>query len=409
MTNQIAIPLTGSERLPLAAPIAPRARLLPLVAICALLPSPIRAQATFTGLGFFGGYESRATDISADGRVVVGFSNPNLFRWTGDTSIVRPALQQARPAVSADGSVVVGAVLTPEDAFEGFRWTVGESFTMLGDFPGGFPYPISRVFDVSADGRTVVGHGTTSAGDQAFRWTPQTGLVNLGDLTGGDTASRAHGVSADGSVIVGYGTGASNRPRAVRWTVQSGLEALRDPSNVLQSEANAVSANGAVIVGVADFEAFRWTAGTGVVPLGDLLGGRGGSVAHDVNADGSVIVGSSDALRDDGHGTRAAFYWTAQAGMVNLRDLLISNGATNLAGWRLSEARGVSADGLTIVGTGLHDGRIEAFVATIPEPATIILAALAAAAFLAFALRKTRPLQNSSPRAGESRNLKPRT
>jgi hypothetical protein len=80
MTNQVAIPLIGAERSPLAARIAPRALLLPIVAICALLPSQTRAQATFTGLGFFGGYESRATDVSADGRVVVGFTDPRLAR-----------------------------------------------------------------------------------------------------------------------------------------------------------------------------------------------------------------------------------------------------------------------------------------------------------------------------------------
>jgi hypothetical protein len=41
---------------PLAARLLARTlKSLPLVAICALLPSPLRAQATLTGLGFFGG------------------------------------------------------------------------------------------------------------------------------------------------------------------------------------------------------------------------------------------------------------------------------------------------------------------------------------------------------------------
>jgi hypothetical protein len=63
--------------------------------------------------------------------------------------------------------------------------------------------------------------------------------------------------------------------------------------------------------------------------------------------------------------------WTAQTGMVNLQDLLIGAGVTNLEGWRLTEARGISGDGLTIVGTGVRDGITEAWVATIPEPSTI--------------------------------------
>jgi len=366
------------------ATLAAASTLVPILIIlfCLIKPPPLHAQARFTGLGFFGGYESRATDVSADGRVVVGFSEPNMFRWTRDGGLVRPAIQQGRPSVSADGSVVTGIVLTPENAFEAFRWVVGESFTPLGDFAGGYSYPISRAFDVSADGRTVVGHGDTAAGDMAFRWAPQTGMVALGDLNGGDTASRAHGVSADGSVIVGYGTGAANFPQAVRWTAQTGLRALSSA----RSQATAVSADGRVIVGFFGSglvtQAFRWTADGGMVSLGDLPGGLFNSIAHDLSADGSVIVGSSDTLREDGNNTRSAFYWTADMGMVNLQDLLIRHGVTNLDGWRLSEARAVTPNGLTVVGTGVHDGRIEAFTATVPEPSTILLAASVAVLLL---------------------------
>jgi probable HAF family extracellular repeat protein len=297
---------------------------------------------------------------------------------------------------------VAGIFYTPENAFEAFHWPVGESFTPLGDLPGGgFAYPLSRAFDISADGNTIVGNAQSAAGNEAYRWTRQTGMRSLGDFVGGDVNSQAHGVSADGSVIVGYGTGAFNHPQAAVWINLSPPQVLPMPTGVLRSQANAVSADGSLAVGFMEFgvssgtvthaEAFRWSAGSPVISLGDLPGASRYSVAHDVSADGSVIVGASDTLRDDGFDTRAAFYWTAESGMVNLRDLLVSHGATNLSGWRLSEARGVSADGLTVVGTGLHDGRIEAFIATIPEPSTIVLALLAAAASLFLALQKRPP------------------
>ncbi|MEX2142253.1 MAG: hypothetical protein WD894_23495 [Pirellulales bacterium] len=364
------------------------------IALVSLLtPSPTWAQARFTGLGFFGGYESRATDVSADGRVVVGFSEPNIFRWTRDISIVRPS-RQGRPALSADGSVVVGNYSTPENTLEPFRWVIGESFTPLGDFAGGYPFPIGRAFDVSADGRTVVGHGDTAIGELAFRWTPETGMVGLGGID-----SRAHGVSADGTVAVGYTTGANSLPHAVRWSAQTGMLALPRPNGTESSEAHAVSADGVVVVGVNVFasrfdrraraQAFRWTANEGLVLLDDLPGSRVYSIAYDVSADGSVIVGSGDTLRADGSDTLGAFYWTQERGMVDLYDLLVSQGVTNLEGWRLSEVRGVSADGLTVVGTGVHDGRIEAFVATVPEPSGVILALLAAASLsLVFGVRR---------------------
>jgi hypothetical protein len=47
------------------------------------------------------------------------------------------------------------------------------------------------------------------------------------------------------------------------------------------------------------------------------------------------------------------------------------------SGWtRLIDARGISLDGITIVGKGMRNGNEEAFVATlpiVPEPATVAL------------------------------------
>ncbi|MEX2138200.1 MAG: PEP-CTERM sorting domain-containing protein [Pirellulales bacterium] len=151
-----------------------------------------------------------------------------------------------------------------------------------------------------------------------------------------------------------------------------------------------MSADGTVVVGFNQFslndtEAFRWTELDGMVGLGDLPGGRRISEAYDVSADGSVIVGMSE--NQDG---RRAFYWTPQTGMLNLEDLLVSFGATNLDGWLLVEARGVSSDGFTLAGRGVHNGREEAWVATIPEPSTIVLAGLALLMLWALYLKRAR-------------------
>jgi hypothetical protein len=68
--------------------------------------------------------------------------------------------------------------------------------------------------------------------------------------------------------------------------------------------------------------------------------------------------------------------------MVELQDLLESVGVTGLDDWELQGASAISHDGRTIVGHGVHNGRLEAWVATIPEPSTIILAVIAAASLL---------------------------
>jgi probable HAF family extracellular repeat protein len=74
----------------------------------------------------------------------------------------------------------------------------------------------SWAYGVSADGSVVVGWLTTPQGDRAFRWTASGGMQDLGTL-GGDY-SEASGVSADGAVVVGGATNAAGYYRAFRWT-----------------------------------------------------------------------------------------------------------------------------------------------------------------------------------------------
>lgn len=154
-------------------------------------------------------------------------------------------------------------------------------------------------------------------------------MVGLGHLPGGNL-SAANAVSADGSVIVGY------------------------------SSSNLVGA-----------EAFRWTAGGGMVGLGLLPGGHQ-SIANGVSADGSVVVGGGDE----------AFRWTAGTGMRRLWEVLLAQGVDPTAeGWtQLTSASAVSDDGNTIVGYGARNGHVEAFVAAVPEPAAPAVIALAALA-----------------------------
>jgi uncharacterized membrane protein len=225
-------------------------------------------------------------------------------------------------------------------------------------------------------------------------------MVGLGGLPGGEVYSVANGVSADGQIVVGL-TRVSPLPdsgHAFRWTAETGMVHLERPANATGAGANAVSADGSIIVGTMALDpppgqtgdregvAFRWTPTDGMVSLGDLSGGRVRSTALDVSADGSVIVGVGETFSEPGVGaTQEAFYWSSHFGMVNLRDLLIAGGATGLDDWLLTEANGVSYDGQTIVGTGIHNGVTEAWVATIPEPSTIVLAVLPA--FVLFAIR----------------------
>jgi probable HAF family extracellular repeat protein len=273
------------------------------------------------------------------------------------------------------------------------RWTSGNGAQGLGDLPGENFW--SDASGVSADGSVVVGTGNRSFGGdsvdgpEAFRWTSAQGMVGLGDLSGGLINSVARAVSADGAIVTGYSY-STNGKEGFRWTNSGGMIGL---GGLLQNTSSPtdISADGLTIVGssrsrsrsggasTADgVEAFRWASAGGMVGLGDLPGGDYISGATAVSADGAVIVGFS--YTEIGS---EAFIWDAAHGMRNLRQLLVNELALGLSGWSLGSPTDISDDGRTIVGSGTNpQGRTEGWVvylgpATVPEPSSIALAAVA--------------------------------
>src|SRR6516165_5191486 len=135
------------------------------------------------------------------------------------------------------------------------------------------------------------------------------------------------------------------------------------------SIANGVNANGRVVVGSSNYaggpvnQAFRWTAARGMVGLGFLPGGDF-SVANGVNANGKVVVGS---VRD-ASGAFQAFRWTRATRMQSVLTLLLAAKVVTMTGWQLRSANGVSADGTVIVGDGVHPlGQSQAWIARLPK------------------------------------------
>jgi len=146
-------------------------------------------------------------------------------------------------------------------------------------------------------------------------------ITGLGFVPGRPAVSHATAISADGTTVVGYGwTEPSNSTaqHAFRWSTTTGMEDIHGAvvSDFDESEADAVSADGSVVVGRKNFVAFRWTRAGGVVSLGDLPGGPTISTARAVSADGSLVFGSGYV--DSGF---RAFKWTDANGMVEIAAL----------------------------------------------------------------------------------------
>jgi len=357
------------------------------------------AVGSFRGVGDLDGgiFSSSAYGVSGDGSVVVGrsksASGTEAFRWVADGGMIGlgdlegGSFFGGSTDVSGDGAVVVGfSKSSPghddNKGEEAFLWTKADGMAGLSTLGGGHLW--SCAYGVNADGSVVVGWSGLEygvEGREAFRWRANGGMVGLGDLDGGDFYSWASDVSADGSVVVGASKSASGEDarEAFRWTADDGMVGLGRLEG--SSEAYAVSADGSVVVGASGTdsrqEAFRWTEESGIVGLGDLPGSGFWSTASAVSADGSVVVGHSESAS----GGNEAFIWDEENGMRSLKYVLTNDYGLDLDGWRLQSATGISDDGRTIVGYGFHPdnlGNPEAWIATVPEPATLFLLGLGA-------------------------------
>ncbi len=392
-----------------------------LLAIVLLMLPGLASAANFTALGDLpgGAFSSSASGISDDGTVVVGTGltthtrcTPSYggsclpetlvsgaFRWTaadGMSSMGSQYQGSSAVGISGNGAVAFGTVCSFNSYQSAYcersgtaSWTEG----MQSSFLSNSQTVLSQNSMVASStgeyrGGTVLlrdGQGMGPNLTEPVIWSNATGTTNLvpeaalhlNNVNYAGYGGSVYWVSDDGNTALAdfYSTDSVYNYGAFKWTREGGMQQLA------HSGGNAVSTDGSILVGETGQVAYRWTEGSGYVYLGALAGGDGHSEAFDLSSDGSVVVGKSNI----GHTyefvhqgvtylstnyTDEAFYWTADSGMQRLFDVLVAQGVTGLSGWTLSEARGVSADGLTIVGTGVNPlGQTEAFVANIsPVP-----------------------------------------
>jgi len=353
---------------------------------------------------------SRCYGVSPDGNHAFGYSRSSdgaqAFRWTANTmtrmldinppgigQLPQPPYRSNAISASEDGSIVVGRG-TSMNAFglrepEAFHDSQNSRMFGLGRLanPNNLDWDsYSEARDVSYDGAVVVGRSWSGKNDRdAVVWKFANGQWTLKDLTplqGNRHSAMACGISGNGLVTVGKcdtGNQLSNRStHAVRWTRQTtqgswgAADSLHPPgSTAVFGKALGVSENGSVIVGqmdvlisagppdVKEFVAFRYDEQTGpppfsMVPLAIESGDFVKSRARGVSGDGSVVVGEFDL--GTGTGDEAFLWTTSVTHLKRLSEVLRDdfNLGTDLDGWILQQAHGVSHDGLVVVGSGMH-------------------------------------------------------
>lgn len=310
----------------------------------ATVASPLAAQSpTITSLHTNPSWTASAADhVSADGAFVAGSAQTGnirtFFRWTqsgGLTTLPTPAgwttSQILVPnGISNDGSIIAGFA-------PGFIWTQAGGTQV--------PYPSTTFFlphGMNADGSILVGSSGNPV--QSMRWTQSGGIQPLAPA--GAAASRAYACSDDGSVIVGQAS-TSQGFRTFRWTLAEGATMIGPDISA------SISGDGQVVVGAN----MRWTAATGMVPLG-FAPGVASTTANATNIDGSIVVGRGTLNSPTSpHG----LLWMRLLGVVDLNTHLPRLGL-DLTGWTISEVNDLSDDGAVLVGTGLHNGRTEACI-----------------------------------------------
>lgn len=333
-----------------------------------LLPAAARAAIyTVQDLGDLpgGSNASYAFGINDSGQVV-GYSEAvtgdRAFLWTSGGGMQNLGDLAGGSDVSyAYGINNSGQVVGASHGVTGQHavlWTSG-GIQDLGDLPGGGDFGLAWRNNESGQ---VVGYSNAATGQRAFLWTSGGGMQNLGDLLGGADNSVAWGVNEAGQVV--GNSGAATGTRAFLWTSGGGMQDLGDlPGGANNSQASAINDAGQVIgnSGAATGEhAFLWTSGGGMQDLGDLPGGYNSSYSFGINNAGQV-VGRSSVITGS-----HAFLWESGGGMQDLNSLLDGSGA----GWTLTDASDINAQG-QIVGYGTNpQGATHAFLLTVNQPPT---------------------------------------
>lgn len=272
----------------------------PLLCLCGLvlLPLTVRAVTQYEIISFnllapSGGFtNSYAYGLNENGQVVgtgqygVGPFAPFLYD-NGIVTLLSPGVGFDEASALNDSGLIVGNI-----GFEASSYAGGGSWTPLGSLGS-----TSFVYDVNASGL---------AAGEAYD----------------DVSRKFRAVSFSGGVATDLGT-------------------LGGSSGV----ARAVNASG-WIVGNADLEfdvfchAFLHKDGV-MIDLGTLAGAEACSFAYGINAAGQIVGWS-----DTSEGTFRAFLWDADGGMVDLG---------SLTGYEFSEARGINALGQIVGGALSYD------------------------------------------------------
>jgi hypothetical protein len=414
-----------------------------------LLPS-LSTRAWRRHLATFAALSSAALFTSSMLAATDSFSFTHIGILPDETTSEVVSLNDAMTLAGCSGSHFQQDV-HPYTQHNASRWTPAEglkALPLLPDSPadpngagarGGF----TGGNDVTPDGtKLVFSAHTTPIGGRAAGMCNADGsnVVVFSTMPGGEKMQAPKQISDDATIVFGYAEPDYLHYSTSRWTAATGFEEVAFPAGYNNSgpSPRAISGDGSVSAGemwnydadgnVTTEQAYRWTAGSGMLGLGYLVADNR-SNAYGLSHDGTMILGVSWKFNpDDSDGPTNLFIWKAGVGLKNIYgpseayrpeyglsgvgisgdgsvvvvaydysfsscnyncdpprtvsyiinpahgqyvDLLdaisIIGGSDSIAGWKNFNISGVTDDGNTVYGWADNpDGRSEGFIAHFP-------------------------------------------
>jgi len=323
--------------------------LLAALTATALSASTSIAQSTLTLLPAPpGGTGSAAWDVSKGGGIVSGFAYPTTpgagsqGAWWGEDGVCHlvPPIIIAQ-SVSADGQTIAGSG-SSQGVGRAYSWTAAGGVQQLLP-PAGFVEP--QAYCTNGDGSLVGGRLKQANPTRYYAGLWTNGVPQAIAPPPGAGLALFVGIAAEAPVMAAtVDFGGIGYP-----AVYSG-GAFQVMS--IQGPATDINADGTVVVGTmypGDGRAhgFRWTGGTGQADIGTPPD-RVNTAAYGVSEDGRIVVGLSNGGSNP---LGSAVMWNADLGIVDLNTYLPTVGV-DLGSTHLTSARAVSDDGCSVVIVG---------------------------------------------------------
>jgi hypothetical protein len=317
----------------------------------------------------------RPIDLTPDGRIAaiedVGATVDLYFfdtaskKQTKKTSVGDPS---GAFSTGISATLRVSAVHMPMKVEAGY-WEEATGWHDLDKvYPLGCDANVGGAFDISGDGKVLVGLVWNGCSPAAFKWT-EGGAMKVLQVLGkpfegkDHPTNRATVVSDDGAIVAGFAENAPADRSPAIWNAD-GTGFLLDPSNHDDpGEILSIDAHGTTVAGTWwAGEGFVWTKAKGIVKLGKFPGSSDiePTFPNAIAADGKLVFGGCG---DAWLGTPHAFVWTAKDGMRSLADLATANGVTIPTGITLNNVVAASLDGSVLLGTCSDEmGKSQSFV-----------------------------------------------